>query len=151
MKADKKEEEAAKLEKANAEKAEEAKAKAKKEKKGKAEKPKAEAVELPILVEIGFTFSGILLLATVLIVAGISFVSGASLLDIFLRTLVSIAGMGGLLFLFNWQFSTGTIQGAMIAYDEEVQEMLRKEREALGHIDESMLGMDSEPGMATEA
>jgi hypothetical protein len=90
-----------------------------KPKKQKKIKEKKSEIELPMLVEIAFTFSGIMLISVSLMVAAISFISGAAALEIFLRTLVSTIVMGGMLWLFNWQFSTGVLQGAMRTLEEE--------------------------------
>jgi hypothetical protein len=46
-------------------------------------------------------------------------VSGSSLVQIFLRTLVSVVAMGIVLWLFTWQFSTGVLEGAMRSMEED--------------------------------
>ena len=103
------------------------KAKPVKEKKPKA-KPANDEVELPMLIEIGYTFAGILLVAVAVIVAAVSMVSGASLVQIFLRTLVTVVVMGVVLWLFTWQFSTGVLEGAMRSMEED--ELKKKQDQA---------------------
>jgi hypothetical protein len=107
--------------------------------KKKAKEKKVDTVELPMLVEIAFTFSGILLVAVSLVVAAISFITGAAPLEIFLRTLVTIMAMGGVLWLFNWQFNTGVMQSAMRALEEEEKEKIRLMEE---QVKEQMTGLE---------
>ena len=102
------------------------KAKPAKEKKPKGKAAKEEAVELPMLVEIGYTFSGILLVFVALAVAVVSLISGASLIEIFLRTLISVVVLGCVLWLFTWQFTTGVLQGAMLSLEEEEKQKAQK-------------------------
>ena len=108
------------------------KAKPDKGKKPKGKPAKEEAVELPMLVEIGYTFSGILLVFVAIAVAAVSWVSGASLIEIFLRTMISVVVMGCVLWLFTWQFTTGVLQGAMLSLEEEEKQKAQKvaDREA---------------------
>jgi|GEM_PF-5995979 len=113
-----------------------------KPKKPKIKVKKPDPIDLPILVEIAFTFSGIMLVLVALTVAGVSFVSGAAPLDIFFRTLVATIAMGGILWLFSWQFSTGVLQGALLALQEEDA---KKEAEREEQIRAEMEEMQPEP------
>jgi hypothetical protein len=94
------------------------KSKAGKDRKGK---KKEDAVQLPMLVEFAFTFSVILIILLDLIVAAISFISGARLLDIVIRTGVATLTMGGLLWLLSWQLSTGALEAALAEQEESDQ------------------------------
>jgi len=120
-----------------------------KEKKPKAKPVKEEAVELPMLVEISYTFSGILLVFSALAVAFVSWASGASLIQVFVRTLISVVVMGCVLWLFTWQFSTGVLQGAMLSLEEEENQKAQKkaDQEAAhaAHLAEAaQAGMDTD-------
>jgi hypothetical protein len=119
------------LEAAPAENSLDAAEKKKKVKQPKKAKPVVETLELPFMVELAFTFSAILLLAVNLAVVVVSFLSGATLLDIFIRVLATTGGMGLILWLFTWQFSTGALQGAMALRQEEMDRAMEKARASL--------------------
>lgn len=69
---------------------------------------------LPILLEFVFSISTLLLLCVALIVAGLSYLSGASILDIFLRAVISTVVLGIILWLISYHLSMGTL-GAVFA------------------------------------
>lgn len=81
-------------------------------------KAEAELLPLPILVEFGFSASVILLLLVDLIVAASLILSGASLLDLVIRTSVTTLVLGSLLMLLSWQLSTGMLNTSLIKLDE---------------------------------
>ena len=58
--------------------------------------------------------------------AVVSLISGASLIEIFLRTLISVVVLGCVLWLFTWQFTTGVLQGAMLSLEEEEKQKAQK-------------------------
>ena len=114
----------------------------------KVKEKKRDSVELPMLVEIAFTFSGILLVSVTVAVAVISVVTGAGLYEIFLRTLVAILAMGGVLWLFNWQFSGGVLHGAIMTLEEE--EKAKQAEEAL-EAQKASEQTEDQPDMVREA
>ncbi len=71
--------------------------------------------DLPLLVELGFTFPAIFLLLLDLMVAGISFVSGATWLDIFIRTVVTTLSVGVVLGLLSMNWSNGILEAVVQA------------------------------------
>jgi hypothetical protein len=71
--------------------------------------------ELPLLVELGFTFPAIFLILVDLMVVGISYVSGASWLDIFIRLVVTTVSVGAVLTLLSMNWSNGLLEGAVRA------------------------------------
>jgi hypothetical protein len=77
-------------------------------------KPKkvVENVPVPFLVEFGITFSTAFLIVADLAVAGVSYFSGARLLDIIIRTCVSTVVLGTLLWFFTMQLSNGALKAA---------------------------------------
>jgi hypothetical protein len=89
-------------------KAAEAKAaekKAKEEKKGK-KKVKKSDVHLPPVLELAYSMPVFLLVAMNVVVAGLSYVSGASLMEIFVRMLVTTFALGLVLWLLVWLLSS---------------------------------------------
>jgi len=94
--------------------------KADKSTKPDAKKPQDEP-ELPFFVEVGFTLPAIFLVLTDLAVAGVSFMSGASWLDIFIRTAVTTVSVGLVLWLLSMNWSNGMLEGVVRAALEESQ------------------------------
>lgn len=90
--------------------------KPRKEKKPKA--PKTDGVQLPVLVEFTYTISIILLILLGLAMIVISFLTGASLLNLVLRTSVAILVMGSLLMLIASQVSSGVLQASLVEQEE---------------------------------
>ncbi len=81
-------------------------------KKEKRKKGKQEDISLPDFVELAFRFSGLFLILITLIVAAVSFVSGASLLQIVMRTGITIIVMGVLLLILTSRISAGALEAA---------------------------------------
>ncbi len=77
---------------------------------GRKKEPKS--VPLPLLVEFGFTASIIFLLLLDLLVVIILLLSGASLVDLVIRTSVTTLVMGSLLMLLSWQLATGVLHAS---------------------------------------
>ena len=100
----------------------EASAKARKEKKEKKKKEKkpapADGVQLPVLVELTYSVSVILLIFVSLAMIATSVLTGASLLNILLRTSVAILVMGSLLILISSQVSSGLLQASLVEQEE---------------------------------
>ena len=104
--------------------------KEKKEKKKKEKKPvQADGVPLPVLVEFTYSVSVILLIFVGLAMIIVSFLTGASLLNLLLRTSVAILVMGGLLMLISSQVSSGLLQASLVE-QEEAQRAQSEEAEA---------------------
>jgi len=78
----------------------------------------ADGVRLPVLVEFTYTISVLLLLLLGLTVMFISFVSGASLLNLVLRTSVTILVIGALLTLISAHISTGVLNACLVEQEE---------------------------------
>ncbi len=98
---------------------------AKSPKKDKVKKQKEEQAELPILVEIGFSFSTIFLILVDLLVAWFSYTAGANWQAIFIRVVVATVAVGFILWLLSMNISNGSIFAAMKTI-EEVEEEKKK-------------------------
>ncbi len=92
--------------------------KARKEKKSSQQE---ETGSLPFLLELVFSSSFLVLLLVDLAVAAFSWVGGASLMDIFIRVVVSTFAMGLVLWLLAWQMSNGMLEAAYTAHLEARQ------------------------------
>jgi hypothetical protein len=97
-----------------------AKPRKEKKEKTKMEKLQADNVQLPILVELTYSISVLLLIFVGLAVMIVSFRTGASLLHILLRTSTAMLAMGSLFVLIFYQVSSGALQ-ASLAEQEEAQ------------------------------
>jgi hypothetical protein len=99
---------------------------------GKArEKKHSEDVQLPVLVEFAYSLSAIGVVLAALIVAIVSIVKGASLIDLVIRTGVTILVIGGLLILASWQISAGVLKAGLAEIEEEEKKQeLEKSKEA---------------------
>jgi len=86
------------------------------------EKKDTENVQLPVLVEFAYSISAIVVILASLTVAIVSLVKGATLIDLVIRTSVTILVIGGLFMLFSWQVSAGVLK-ASLAELEEKQEL----------------------------
>ena len=94
-------------------------AKAPKEKKKKEkQKLSVETVQLPVLVELTYSASTILLIFVSLAVIIVSVLTGASLLNLVIRTSVAILVMGSLLILIFSQVSSGMLQASLMEQEE---------------------------------
>jgi cation transport ATPase len=107
----------------------------KKPKKEKAKKQKDQNFELPLLVEIGFSFAGIFLVLVNLVVAYISFTSGATWTDIFLRVVVTTIAVGFVLWMLVMNISNGSLAAAIKTIEEE-------ETKHKGNGNEDLNGVD---------
>lgn len=76
-------------------------------------------VRLPVLVEFAYTVSILILLFLGLTVAVTSFLTGASLLAVILRTGVAMAVIGGLLMLIASQVSSGMLFAQKVEQEEQ--------------------------------
>lgn len=80
---------------------------------GKGENPatggKGEPAPLPFFIEVVFSFSGLLLVLVSLLIVFFSYLSGASLVDIFLRGLVGVLALGSVLWLLSYQVSSSVL------------------------------------------
>lgn len=103
---------------------------AKKAKSVKQKKHKEDAVELPMLVEIGFSFSSVFLILVDVVVAYVSYSAGANWQAIFLRVVISTVAVGFLLWLLSMNISNGSIFAALKTIEEEQEE---KEKIKAGH------------------
>lgn len=104
----------------NPPKPESGKSKAKPARKPKKSK-ETDSVQLPLLVEFTYTMSTLLLIFLGLTVLTVSFVSGASLFSLVLRTGIAMLVMGALLVLISSQVSAGVL-AAGLAEQEELQQ-----------------------------
>ncbi len=82
-------------------------------------------LHLPVLVEFAYTSSALLVIIASLLVVIISIVTKATLLDLVIRTAVTILVIGGLLTLVSWQVSAGVLQASLA----EQKEAIEKEKE----------------------
>ena len=93
--------------------------KEKKEKKQKEKKtPPLDSVQLPVLVELTYSAAIVLLIFVGLAVIVVSVMTGASLLNLVLRTSAAILGMGGLLMVIFYQVSSGVLQASLVEQEE---------------------------------
>lgn len=93
--------------------------KEKKEKKKRRERPaSAEDLRLPILVELTYGVAAMLLIFVGLAMIVVSFLTGASLLHLVLRTTVAILVMGCLSMLIASQVSSGVLQASLVEQEE---------------------------------
>ncbi len=70
---------------------------------------KGEPAPLPFFIEGVFSFSGLLLVLVTLLIVFLSYLSGASLVDIFLRGLVGVLALGSVLWLLSYQVSSSVL------------------------------------------
>jgi len=103
--------------------------KPKKEKKEKGRNKKEPPITLPLLVEVGFSFSGVFLLLVDIIVAFVAYTSGATWTAIFVRVVVSTVVVGFVLWLLTMNLSNWTLAAAMKHLEEEAEENKRKAKE----------------------
>jgi hypothetical protein len=73
------------------------------------------------LVEFTYSISTILLIALGLSMAMISFMTGATLLNLVLRTSVAVVVMGGLLMVISSQISSGVLSVSLIEQEESLE------------------------------
>ena len=95
--------------------------------KEKKKKVVSDGVFLPVLVEFTYTFSVIILILLFLSVVSVSILTGTKLLDIVVRTSVSMMVVGSLLLMLSRQVSMDVIS-ASILEKKEKEEKLEKEK-----------------------
>lgn len=88
-----------------------------------------DGVFLPVLVEFTFAISAIVLSILFLTVISISLLTGAKLLDIVIRTSVTILLIGGLLILISRQISLDVVNST-IAQEEEAKQKESETKES---------------------
>lgn len=118
--------------------------KVKSPKKEKVKKQKAEPVELPLLVEIGFSFSTVFLILVDLLIAYVSYTAGANWQAIFIRVVVTTVALGCILWFLSMNISNGSIFAAMKTIEEEEEEEKNKSNE-------TAINRDMEKSAVTEA
>lgn len=74
----------------------------------KKKNPQPEA-SLPLYAEVFFTFSTTILLLVTLMIVLVSLMSGAALLEVFLRAVVGVVSLGSLLWFLTYQVSAGLV------------------------------------------
>jgi hypothetical protein len=82
-------------------------------------KKQTEAVHLPVLLELIYFLSTIILILLALVIMGTSFLAGASLFTIVLRTAVAVTVVGALLMLIASQISSGLLFSVKVDQEEE--------------------------------
>ena len=97
--------------------------------KEKKKKVVSDGVFLPVLVEFTYTFSVIILILLFLSVVSVSILTGTKLLDIVVRTSVSMMVVGSLLLMLSRQVSMDVIS-ASILEKKEKEEKLEKEMQS---------------------
>ena len=95
------------------------------------EKKNTGDVQLPVLVEFAYSISAIVVILASLIVAIISIVKGASLIDLVMRTSITILVIGSLLMLVSWQISAGVLKASLTELEEKQELEKSKESEEL--------------------
>jgi hypothetical protein len=84
---------------------------------------KNERVELPVLVDLVFSFSGFFLLAGPLAVAGVSYISGVQPMQIFIRTGITIFILGILLLVLSSKVSAAALDAAYRQVEEDLSNL----------------------------
>ncbi len=90
----------------------------KKNKKGKNSK-----VQLPIFLELVYSFALIFTILLALVVAGMSYLSGAKWLDVFVRTAITILSTGLLLWIFSLMISNGAMKTVKVLQKEALEKL----------------------------
>ena len=85
----------------------------------KKKKEKTGDITLPLLVEFIFAFSAIFLILVFLAMSTVSWLTGTTLLDFFLRTSVAMLVLGGLFQVLSRQVSDGVLSANMA--EQEIQ------------------------------
>jgi len=92
-----------------------------KKKKEKEKGKETEGVFLPVLVEFTFTFSVIVLVLLFLTMISVSLLTGTKLLDIVIRTSVTMLVIGVLLMLITRQISSDVLNASVVQATEAIQ------------------------------
>lgn len=83
----------------------------------------SDGVFLPVLVEFTYTFSVIILIFLFLTVLGVSILTGTKLLDIVVRTSVSMMVVGSLLLMLSRQVSMDVISASILEKKEKAEKL----------------------------
>ena len=89
-----------------------------KEKKKEKKPTRSNDVQLPVLVELTYSVSVSLLIVVGLAVMLVSFLTGASLLDLVLRTSAAMLAMGSLVVVIFHLVSSGVLQASLVEQEE---------------------------------
>jgi low affinity Fe/Cu permease len=94
-------------------------------------KQNSDGPQLPALVEFTYTISAIMVIFASLIVAVISLINGASLIDLVIRTAVTILVTGAIFMLISWQISSDALKASLaeLADEKEKAEKEAKEKD----------------------
>ncbi len=95
--------------------------------KEKKKKIVSDGVFLPVLVEFTYTFSVIILILLFLTVLGVSILTGTKLLDIVIRTSVSMMVVGSLLLMISRQVSMDVISASIVEKKEKEEKNEKEE------------------------
>jgi type VI protein secretion system component VasK len=88
------------------------------------------------LVEFSYTISVIVVILVSLTVVITSVITGASLLDLIIRTSVTTLVIGGLLMLISWQISADALKVSLAEQKEEQEKEKEKEKAQSGESEE---------------
>ena len=116
----------------------------------KAAKPQnnAESAQLPALVEFAYSISAVLVISISLLVAFISFINGSNLIDLVVRTAITILVTGTLFMLISWQISSDALKASLKDLEEqkekEDKERAEKEKEEMERQDREREVMERE-------
>lgn len=78
-------------------------------------------VTLPLFAEVFFSFATIILLLVTLVIVLVSFMSGATLMEVFLRAVVGVVSLGSVLWFLTFQVSSG------LASSRTAEQVVRQE------------------------
>lgn len=102
------------------------------EEKPKKKEKKADKVQLPLMLELVYSFSLIFTIVLAFVVAVLSFMSGAEWLDVFVRTAITILTTGLLLWIFSAMVSNGAVK-TLKALQEEASDSNQQQRYKMGN------------------
>ena len=94
--------------------------------KGKTEKKAPQGGNLPPLLEMGFSLASFLMVTVPLVVALVSYLSNATVLDIIMRMAVTVAGQGILLCFFLRLLNRGILKSSQ----EQIIDALEQQKAA---------------------
>lgn len=97
-------------------------------------KKKKEQVQVPMMLELVYSFSLIITILMAVVVAIMSFLSGADWLDVFIRTAITIMSTGLLAWFFSLMVSNGASKTIKVLQEEALE--LYKNGGADGEISE---------------
>lgn len=106
-------------------------------------KNKKEKVQVPIFLELVYSFALIFTILLALIVAGSSYLSGATLLDVFIRTAITILSTGLLLWILSLTVSNGAVKTVKVLQKEALEKQINHFKENQGSEDEEFSNQSS--------